>query len=131
MIKVFCDGGARGNPGPAAVGVVGYDNDNKIFEISKRIGETTNNVAEYTAVIAALTKLTEVKLLNRIHFSLDSELVVKQLNGEYRVKDIKLKQLYANVMCLLSKFTDVTFEHTRRKNNSYADKLVNDALDGQ
>lgn len=129
MIKVFCDGGARGNPGPAAIGAVGYDNDKKILEISKRIGETTNNVAEYQAVIAALEKLVDQKLTNHIHFSLDSELVVKQLNGEYRVKDVKLKQLYSAVMCLLAKFTDVTFEHTRRKNNFYADKLVNDALD--
>lgn len=129
MIKVFCDGGARGNPGPAAIGVVGYDNDKKIFEISKAIGETTNNVAEYRAVIAALETLEGLNIRENILFNLDSELVVKQVNGDYRVKDVKLKQLHASVSCLLSKFSDVKFEHTKRSNNFYADKLVNNALD--
>ena len=129
MIKVFCDGGARGNPGPAAVGVVAYDNDKKIFEISKTIGVATNNVAEYSAVIDALKKLIELDTRTEINFNLDSELVVKQLNGKYRVKDAKLKKMYAGAIGLLAKFDEVKFEHTKRVNNSYADKLVNKALD--
>jgi ribonuclease HI len=129
MIKVYCDGGARGNPGPAAVGVVAYENDKKIFEISKTIGVATNNVAEYTAVIASLKELIELDIRKEVKFNLDSELVVKQLNGQYRVKDAKLKQLYVSALGLLSELGNVKFEHTKRANNSYADKLVNTALD--
>jgi len=129
MIKVYCDGGARGNPGPAAVGVVVYENDKKIFEISKCIGTATNNVAEYSAIIAALNKLIELDIKNDVIFNLDSELVVKQLNGNYRVKDTKLKQLYVSAIGLLSKLEVVKITHIKREDNSYADKLVNNALD--
>lgn len=129
MIKVYCDGGARGNPGPAAVGVVAYENDKKLFEISKTIGVATNNVAEYTAVVESLKKIIELNISKEIIFNLDSELVVKQLNGHYRVKDAKLKHMYVRAVSLLERLGEVKFAHTKRANNSYADKLVNKALD--
>src|SRR3989339_130325 len=95
---IYCDGGARGNPGPAAIGVVIRDEHGKLVEtIAKKIGSATNNVAEYSAVIAALDWVLDFAEDMELEFYLDSELVVRQLNGEYKVKDLKLKELFLTV----------------------------------
>lgn len=129
-IKVYSDGGARGNPGPAAVGVVAYKGSEELFRISKCIGKATNNVAEYTALICALDKIIDMHCADHpVLFHLDSELVVKQLNGEYKVKDLNLKLLYERVLTKVGKISCVKFIHVRREQNTIADMLVNKALD--
>jgi ribonuclease HI len=129
-IIIYTDGGARGNPGPAAVGVVMHDGDNKI-ELKKYLGDQlTNNFAEYEALILALHEAKKRGVQSRsVEVRMDSELVVKQLRGEYKVKDKTLKVKYADVLALLADFAHVTFVHVRREENKDADKLVNEALD--
>jgi len=130
---IHTDGGSRGNPGPAAIGVIANIGKQQLFTLSEYIGINTNNFAEYSAVLFALKKIIELKpAVNEIHFILDSELVIKQINGEYRVKDIHLIKLYAqieNLLKLLSKEKIITFSHTLRSGNKEADNLVNLALD--
>lgn len=128
---IYTDGGARGNPGPAAVGAVIYnENKGKVCEISERIGETTNNQAEYKAVIEALKKAVELKA-QEIKFYLDSELIVKQLNREYKVKNSELAPLFIKIHNYSLQFKKITFKHIPRELNKEADKLVNKALDGK
>ena len=130
-LKIFTDGGARGNPGEAAVGVVFFSDDKKIHSHKERIGEATNNVAEYRAVICALKIAKEKFKPQSIEINLDSELVSRQLNGEYKVKDANLKELYYEVRELVLELGGaVVFRHVRREQNKEADKLVNQALDG-
>jgi ribonuclease HI len=135
-IKVFTDGGARGNPGPAAIGVVLSSPDGE-QRLGRCIGESTNNVAEYTAVVDALGLVKEcLRVLpvtvDRISFFLDSELVVKQLNGQYRVKDPGLQALYQKVWSYRQELgVPCTFTHIPRCQNKEADRLVNAALDGE
>lgn len=129
----FSDGGARGNPGPAAIGAVLYQDDGVgnlklVAEIKKFIGQTTNNFAEYQALIAALEKAQELGYLN-LKCYLDSELVVKQLRGQYKIREETLKPLAQRVLILTNKFVTVSFNHVPREKNSAADKLVNQALD--
>lgn len=129
QLKIFTDGGARGNPGPAAIGVVIYDKNDKIlFKRGKYIGETTNNQAEYQAIVLALEKSASLKAAE-LEFFLDSELVVKQLAGEYKVRDENLAKQFLKVWNLKNKFKKVTFRHVRREKNTVADALVNQALD--
>ncbi|MBP6930077.1 ribonuclease HI family protein [Patescibacteria group bacterium] len=129
-IKIYTDGGARGNPGPAAVGAVAYTGEGKeIWRLSRYIGNATNNIAEYNALLFALKKLAQQKDGEVIEAFLDSELVVKQLKGEYRVKDEKLKILFHDIKEQLSSFTSVQFNHVKREQNKVADSLVNKALD--
>lgn len=126
---IFTDGGARGNPGPAGIGAVILDEKGKVVaEISEYIGEATNNQAEYRALIAALTKAQKLGASEAEVF-LDSELAVKQLNHEYRVKDKDLAPLFVSVYNLTLGFKRVSFRHVRREKNALADKLVNLALD--
>ena len=125
---VFVDGGARGNPGPAAVGIVIHGGKPKPVEIKKFIGRATNNVAEYTAVLLSLEFIFKKFLIEKVEFKLDSELVVRQLNGQYKVKDSKLKLLYAKIRELIWGKT-VSFSHVKREKNARADYLVNEALD--
>ncbi|MCX6800495.1 MAG: ribonuclease HI family protein [Candidatus Falkowbacteria bacterium] len=126
---IFTDGGARGNPGPAGIGAVLKDADHKIVsEISVYIGETTNNQAEYKAVIYALEEAKKLEA-KELHFSLDSELVVKQLNGEYKVRNPGLALLFLKIYNLRQSFNKVIFKHVRREYNKEADKLANDAMD--
>jgi ribonuclease HI len=126
---IYTDGGARNNPGPAGIGAVLMDENRKIiFEISEYIGEATNNQAEYKAVIAALKKAKEAGV-EFLDFYLDSELVVKQLNREYRVKDKDLAPLFLQVHNLSMSFKKITFKHVRRELNEEADRLVNLAID--
>lgn len=127
-ITVYTDGGARGNPGPAAIGGVILQGDRTLEEFSAAIGEKTNNQAEYAALLAGLeraAKFTDVT----VECVLDSELVVKQLNGEYKVKSPELKKLIPKVRHLEERFKTVTYRHTRREGNARADALVNKALD--
>ncbi len=128
-IMVFADGGARGNPGPAAIGVVIGGR-----KYSEAIGRTTNNIAEYQAVIFALTKLKtlvskkETKNIE-VELRMDSELVVKQLSGQYKILDSELQPLFIKVWNLKQDYKQVIFIHIPREQNKEADKLVNEALD--
>lgn len=125
---IYSDGGARGNPGPAAIGVV-ISQDNKVVTtISRCIGETTNNQAEYQAIIAGLEKAIELKA-EAVECFLDSELVVKQLRHEYKVKNKDLATLFVKAHNLSLQIKTVRFNHVRREENKAADKLVNEALD--
>lgn len=125
---IHSDGGARGNPGPAAIGVVISCSGKVIATISKCIGETTNNQAEYQAVIAGLEKALELKVKD-VECILDSELVVKQLNHEYKVKNKELASLFVKAYNISLNFNKVVFRHVRREENKAADRLVNQALD--
>jgi ribonuclease HI len=123
------DGGARGNPGPGAIGVVIKDSaGKKIADISKYIGFSTNNEAEYKAMIEGL-KQAGLKNAVSILFNLDSELVVKQMKGLYKVKDAKLKVLHSEAKKLEKNFEHVEYNHVPRTQNSEADALVNQVLD--
>jgi len=126
---IHSDGGARGNPGPAAIGaVIAAADGSEIQYISKTIGETTNNQAEYQAIIAGLEKALEMGAEEAQCF-LDSELVVKQLNREYKVKNKELAPLFVKVFNLSHQFKKVSFTHIFREANKEADRLVNEALD--
>jgi ribonuclease HI len=129
-LVVNVDGGARGNPGPGAIGVVVRDADGAVLEeAGERIGEATNNVAEYKALLrgielAVTHGATELELIG------DSELVVRQVEGRYKVKNPGMKELYAEVIRALRDFDSWSIRHVRRADNADADRLVNQALDG-
>ncbi|MEK7557984.1 MAG: ribonuclease HI family protein [Patescibacteria group bacterium] len=128
-LTIYTDGGARGNPGPSGIGVVIFDEKGDIIdEISKYIGNATNNQAEYKALIAGLVKAKELGG-QEIEVFLDSELVVKQLNREYRVKDQHLALLFVEAYNISISFKKIVFKHISREKNKHADKLVNLALD--
>lgn len=133
ILKIYCDGGSRSNPGPAAAAYVIVDGVSIVSKGSKYLGKTTNNVAEYEAVILALQTLIKERLfrgISRVEFYLDSELVTKQLNGDYKVKNNTLRKLNAKIVDLLQLFdSQVTFNYIRREKNSMADFLVNKELD--
>ncbi len=128
-LTIYTDGGARGNPGPAGIGAVILDEQgNAVEEISEYIGEATNNQAEYKALIAGLAKAKELGALE-LEVFLDSELVVKQLNREYKVKDKNLAPLFVQAYNISLSFKKIVFKHIFREDNELADKLVNQALD--
>lgn len=123
------DGGARGNPGPAGIGVVLEDGSGEtIGEIAESIGRATNNVAEYRALIAGLELAIE-KGVTDVEISVDSELVVSQMNGEWKIKDNKLKPLALRASSLLNRFETYSLRHVRREHNADADKLANQGMD--
>ena len=129
MIKIFSDGGARGNPGPAGVGAVIYsDNGEVLAEVSEYLGIATNNQAEYKALIFALKRAKEMGA-KKIMCYLDSELVVKQLNREYKVKNKDLAPLFLEVHNLSINFKNISYHHIPREENKAADKLANIAMD--
>lgn len=131
--RIYSDGGARGNPGPAAIGVlICNEKGERVREHHEVIGETTNNVAEYTAVLVALELARQMKIQN-IEYFLDSELVAKQLSGKYRVKTPHILELYKQAKDLEKNFHSITFTHVPRTHEKikYADKLVNRALDSE
>ncbi|MFH1169050.1 MAG: ribonuclease HI family protein [Chloroflexota bacterium] len=126
---IFTDGAARGNPGPAAIGAVISDKRGKpIASISQCLGTTTNNQAEYRAIIAALEKAIGLGARQVVLHS-DSELAVKQINGAYRVKNEALKPLYQQVKRLQARLEKLTIDCIPRERNSAADSLANQALD--
>ena len=127
-VVIYCDGGSRGNPGPSALGVVIKTTKGEIIEeIGEFLGEQTNNYAEYMAVVKAL-EFVKAKNISKARFYLDSELVVKQLNGLYKIKSDNIKHLNQRVNELRSGL-DVSFEHVYRENNKEADAIVNQVLD--
>jgi len=126
---VHTDGAARGNPGPAAIGVVIEDEEGRtVYETSRALGVRTNNEAEYLALITALEYLKEARP-KEAEFRLDSELVVKQLSGEYKVKEPRLQALHGQVVMLLNAVPKYKIRHVRRVENARADELANEALD--
>ena len=127
-VQIFADGGARGNPGPAGVGVVLTDEKNEIIEeISKFIGVATNNVAEYLAVIYGLQEAVYLKA-KRVVLNVDSQLVARQLKGEYKVKDETLKKFFDLALNLFRLFDKVEIVEVPREKNKEADALVNKAI---
>lgn len=137
-LQVNTDGGSRGNPGKSAIGVYATSGGQIVFTVSKYIGITTNNVAEYTAVLEALLYLSKNDLvIDNLNFVLDSELIVKQIIGVYKVKQEHLALLKNQIQELLSnlkkdnKVKNVNFSNVLREKNKEADKLVNLALDSQ
>jgi ribonuclease HI len=131
-VVVFFDGGARGNPGPAAIGAVVLDPSSApptlLASVSERIGETTNNVAEYRALIAGLEAAAATPS-RAVRVRGDSKLVIEQVAGRWKVKQEHLRPLHAQVRALLSHYDDVDLAHVRRELNTDADALVNAALD--
>jgi ribonuclease HI len=128
-LTVNVDGGARGNPGPAAIGVVVRNGGEVVEEVGERIGVATNNVAEYRALLrgielAAAHGGTELELIG------DSELVVRQVEGRYKVKNAGMRELHEEVKRALRDFDSWSIRHVRRADNADADRLVNEALDG-
>jgi len=128
MLTVNIDGASRGNPGKAAIGIIAREKGKTVFEISEYIGKTTNNIAEYSALIRGLE---EVLIAGRkeAHFVSDSQLVVEQIKGNYRVKDEKLKPLFINALSLIKKLKAFSISHIEREKNKEADCLANRALD--
>jgi ribonuclease HI len=126
---LFADGGSRGNPGPAASGAVLVSPDGHVMqEVGHFLGRATNNVAEWTALELGLQAALE-RGVRRLAVRMDSELVVKQISGEYRVKHPDLQPLHRRVTMLLRKFEHVDVRHVRRKENALADAVVNRVLD--
>lgn len=139
MEKIICytDGGSRGNPGPAAIGVyVTNEAGDKIAEVAETIGNSTNNIAEYMAVARALRGLAKKygKKTKEMGFEIrmDSELVKKQLNAEYQIKDMGLIPYFIEIHNMrVASFPNLTLTHVMRKDNKEADRLVNEALDAE
>ena len=131
-VWVYTDGGSRGNPGPAAIGAVVLDASTepptRLAVVSRRIGVTTNNVAEYEAVIAGLEAAAEVGA-RVVRVRADSMLVVQQLKGTWKVKKPNLRELRERALRQLDRFAEVDLEHVPREHNADADALVNAALD--
>ncbi len=132
-LRIYTDGGARGNPGPAASGAVLKElKDGKegkvIAEVSRYLGKTTNNQAEYTAIIIGLERARELGA-EEVEVVMDSELAVKQLNGEYKVKNAELAKRYLEIWNLKNHFKKISFRHVRREKNKEADALVNKTID--
>jgi len=128
-ISMFTDGGSRGNPGPAAIGVIIKDHKKEtIHKIGKYIGVGTNNDAEYKALIEGLSFLSDLKH-SQVDCYLDSELVVKQLNGLYKVKNQNIKEYWNKIKILEKNFKHITYQHINREKNWEADELVNQVLD--
>jgi ribonuclease HI len=126
---MFADGGSRGNPGPAASGAVLFDETGAVLrEVGTYLGVATNNVAEWTGLVTGLEAALELGV-DDLAVRLDSELVVKQISGAYRVKHEGLIPLHARAKVLLRKFARVDVQHVRRKENAAADALVNQVLD--
>ncbi len=130
VLTVNIDGAARNNPGPAAIAYVIARDGQIIAEEGHPIGRATNNVAEYTALVRALERAAELGG-ERLHVRSDSELLVRQMTGQYRVKNEDLLALYQEARGLCGKFGSVRFEHVPREQNKRADELCNLALDGQ
>lgn len=129
--KIYSDGASRGNPGHAGAGAVILDSDgNQVDEICKYLGETTNNQAEYQALLLALEKASKLKP-ESIEIYADSELMIKQLKGEYKMKNEALKPHFQKIMTILNQLKKYKLTHVPREKNKKADKLANEAIDGR
>lgn len=129
-VVVNVDGGARGNPGPAAIAAVVQEPDGGVLEErGERIGRATNNVAEYKALLLGI-EMARALGAKELDLVGDSELIVKQVKGEYKVKDATMRELHAEAKKALRNFDSWSIRHVRREHNSEADRLVNEALDG-
>ncbi len=127
--RLFTDGGARGNPGPAAYGFVLEAEDGTVLAAEgEAIGTATNNVAEYSGLVAGLRRALDLNV-PEVEVVSDSELLVKQMRGEYRVKNAALRALHEEATALARRVGNVEYRHVRRAHNELADRLVNDALD--
>lgn len=128
-LHVFIDGAARGNPGPAAIGVLILTRQGRrVAAFGEAIGEATNNFAEYTALVHALRLLSAYEV-DRLRIYADSELVVRQIRGLYRVRERSLRSLHSQVMSMLGRYRDWSIQHIPREENREADRLANQALD--
>ncbi len=133
ILKVYTDGGSRGNPGPSAIGGVGYLDGEKIIEFKKSIGIATNNDAEYRALIEALTniknqisKIKNTDQISKIEFYSDSRLMVNQVNGLFKVKNGKIREYIFKIRSLEQEINlPISYHHVPREQNSEADRLVN------
>jgi ribonuclease HI len=129
MVVAYIDGGARGNPGPAGYGVHIQSSDGSVLhQLHGALGIATNNVAEYNGLLAALQWAVSNNV-PRLHIRADSELLVKQMRGEYKVKNPGLQPLYVRARLLAAELDHVTFEHVRREYNKEADRLSNLGMD--
>ncbi len=131
--RMYADGGSRGNPGPSASGAVIYDLENGeegevLAEVTKFLGNTTNNQAEYMAIVIGLRAAAKLGI-EGLEVRLDSELAVKQLNGVYKVRNPEIAKRFAEVHELRQEFREIRFIHIRREKNTVADGLVNQELD--
>lgn len=131
-ISIYSDGGARGNPGPAAFAyLICSESGDEVCEHAEKIGQTTNNVAEYSGVIHALERAAAIGA-SEISFFTDSELVQRQLTGVYRVKTPHILELFQKVVALQKKFQKISYQHVPRTHEKirHVDRLVNQVLDG-
>jgi ribonuclease HI len=129
VFVAYADGASRGNPGPSAVGIVIYDGEGReVHRESRRIANGTNNEAEYRAAVAALEAVIGLGA-SRVELRMDSELVVRQLTGRYRVRNPRLKPLHGRLLDLRARLESVTFRDIPRTDNRLADQLANQALD--
>jgi ribonuclease HI len=129
MVVVYIDGGARGNPGPAGYGVSIQSAAGAVLEeLHGGLGIATNNIAEYNGLLAALQWAVDHDV-RRVHIRADSELLVRQMRGEYKVKNPGLQPLYVRARLLVGQLEDVQFEHVKREFNKEADRLSNVAMD--
>lgn len=126
--QIYSDGASRGNPGPSGIGAVILKNGEVVHEIAKYIGQVTNNVAEYEALLAALDYCVKHKC-SPVEILADSQLLIKQLAGEYRVKHENIKPLYQKAQSLLSHLKVTGYKHVPREQNKHADKLANKGID--
>lgn len=127
---IFCDGGSRGNPGPAASAIIVTSNNRVLYSEGKYLGVDTNNVAEYNAVLLAINWVVKNARHSLVIVNLDSQLVERQLNGFYQVRDIKLKKLHDEIKTITQKYNlKISFAWGYREKNKIADSLVNETLD--
>ncbi|HLL60435.1 MAG TPA: ribonuclease HI family protein [Candidatus Nitrosocosmicus sp.] len=136
ILKIHTDGGSKGNPGPSAIGVVFYIDEKEIFTYREDIGIATNNIAEYTAVIRALQKIKNCELritnedIEKIEFYSDSNLMVSQLNGLFKIKHDNMIRLIAEIRKLIAEIgKPITFTYVPREKNKKADELVNNIIE--
>ena len=128
-VIIYTDGASRGNPGPASLGIYVIDECGQVVEeVAEPLGEQTNNYAEYMAVVRALEKAVDKKCTH-VHLKADSQLLVRQMCGQYKVKAEGLKPLFLKAKKFESQLTKVIYEHVRREMNKEADRLANHALD--
>lgn len=130
MHKLFTDGGSRGNPGPAASAAFLFNDDQLVGFDAAYLGSTTNNVAEYNGLLIGLAMAAK-QGVQELLICMDSELIIKQLKGEYRIKDANMVSLASKVKILLENFSKIELKHVPREQNKFADRMVNIVLDSK